>query len=37
MSQSPEIMAPEERQKTILALPVKLLIGYVAIAFFSAR
>lgn len=34
MSQSPEIMAPEERQKTILALPVKLLVGYVAIAFF---
>lgn len=34
MSQSPEIMTPEDRQKTILALPVKLLVGYIAIAFF---
>ena len=33
MSQTP-VMASDERQKTILALPVKLLIGYVAIAFF---
>lgn len=33
MSQTP-VMASDERQKTILALPVKLLIGYLAIAFF---
>lgn len=33
MSQTP-VMASDERQKTILALPLKLLIGYVAIAFF---
>ena len=31
---APEVLAADERQKTILALPVKLLVGYVAIAFF---